>query len=228
MNIHLKNKPASNPQRAAFTLIEMIGVLAVIAILAAVLIPKVFQAINDSRVNNAAMSCQTVKTAIADHYAKYGSLTSGRTTPPVTFALPTAHYDTNLLFESFLDKPFAVKIGDGTANTLIELDSAEAGTQAAVAPATFTPLTHITGASAFNLDGVLPANDALGTAVVYAVITGVNLSDARDLNTRIDGAAPELGETVATAGAESDIGGRVKYTFVAGAPTTVYIYLTHR
>ncbi len=49
--------------RQAFTLIEMIGVLAVIAILAAVLIPKVFSAINNARVNNAAMSVQTVKTA---------------------------------------------------------------------------------------------------------------------------------------------------------------------
>ena len=58
----------------AFTLIEMIGVLAVIAILAALLIPKIFEAINNSRINNAAMSCQTVKTSIADHYAKFGSI----------------------------------------------------------------------------------------------------------------------------------------------------------
>ena len=51
-----------------FTLIEMIGVLAVIAILAALLIPKVFEAINNSRINNAAVSYKLAdrpKTAIA-------------------------------------------------------------------------------------------------------------------------------------------------------------------
>ncbi len=40
----------------AFTLIEMIGVLAVIAILASMLIPKIFEAINNSKINNAAVS----------------------------------------------------------------------------------------------------------------------------------------------------------------------------
>src|SRR5215813_2019998 len=62
--------------KRAFTLIEMIGVLAVIAILAALLIPKIFEAINNARVNNAAVSYNSVKTALADHYAKHGSLTS--------------------------------------------------------------------------------------------------------------------------------------------------------
>src|ERR1044071_4050175 len=61
---------AGSRRNQGFTLIEMIGVLAVIAILAAVLVPKVFEAINNAKVNNAAMSCQTVKTAIIDHYAK--------------------------------------------------------------------------------------------------------------------------------------------------------------
>jgi prepilin-type N-terminal cleavage/methylation domain-containing protein len=63
----------TNRARAGFTLIEMIGVLAVIAILAALLIPKIFEAISNARVNNAAVNTQTVKTAIADHYAKFGS-----------------------------------------------------------------------------------------------------------------------------------------------------------
>ncbi len=65
---------ASSRGLQGFTLIEMIGVLAVIAILAAVLVPKVFEAINNARINNSSMSCDTVKTAIADHYAKAGSL----------------------------------------------------------------------------------------------------------------------------------------------------------
>src|SRR5512138_2631412 len=93
-----------------FTLIEMIGVLAVIAILAAVLIPKVFEAINNARVNNAAMTCQTVKTAVADHYAKAGTIpvdVSGATPAPISLTAGTAYttYDTILVKEGFLDKP---------------------------------------------------------------------------------------------------------------------------
>src|SRR6266487_2810379 len=97
-----------------FTLIEMIGVLAVIAILAAVLVPKVFEAINNSRINNTAMTCQSVKTAIIDHYAKFGTLpVSGATTPPTVLTPAIFRYDTNLVVEGFMDKPFGVKIGDG-------------------------------------------------------------------------------------------------------------------
>src|SRR5262245_35212489 len=112
MRIKSNNSPKLN---FGFTLIEMIGVLAVIAILAAILIPKVFEAINNSRVNNAAMSCQTVKTAMADHYAKAGSFAAEATifgtNIPVT--LPQQNYDVILMREGFLDKPFATKIGNG-------------------------------------------------------------------------------------------------------------------
>src|SRR5436190_10060635 len=100
----VKNHRAGNRGKKGFTLTEMIGVLAVIAILAAVLVPKVFEAINNSRVNNTAMSLNSVKTAVADHYAKYGSLlsTNGVT---ITMADPFAtNYSKTLLLEGFMDK----------------------------------------------------------------------------------------------------------------------------
>src|SRR2546423_3634975 len=109
-------KSALNRRNQGFTLIEMIGVLAVIAILAAVLVPKVFEAINNSRINNSAMTYNTVKTAIADHYAKFGAIPiDGTANPPAAMALPVEQFDLTLLKEAFLDKPFAVKIGDGTS-----------------------------------------------------------------------------------------------------------------
>src|ERR1041385_2311814 len=82
----------------AFTLIEMIGVLAVIAILAAMLIPKVFSAIADAKINNTIGSAETMKTAIADHYGKYGKFDSLFGTNTLT--IPAAGYlgyDTNVL-----------------------------------------------------------------------------------------------------------------------------------
>src|SRR5579859_4145848 len=123
MKLSTPNKRAMN--MGAFTLIEMIGVLAVIAILAAMLIPKVFQAINNARINNAAVSCETVKTAAADHYGKYGKLDQIWGTNGVTFSSGIcAGYDTNLLMvEGLLDKPFFVKVagGDPSANSVLEL-----------------------------------------------------------------------------------------------------------
>src|SRR5436190_1721490 len=134
MNLPIKTRRADTARRNAFTLIEMIGVLAVIAILAAVLVPKVFQAINDSRINNTALSCQTIKTAIIDHYSKFGSLNAGFAIPPTVISTPTNNFDKILLAEALVDKPFAVKIGDATALTVIELDTADTAAQAVLAP----------------------------------------------------------------------------------------------
>src|SRR5213594_3055568 len=68
----IRNQSIKSSQ--AFTLIEMIGVLAVIAILASMLIPKIFEAINSARINNTVQSYNTIKTAVMDHYGKYGAI----------------------------------------------------------------------------------------------------------------------------------------------------------
>ena len=101
---------AEQRQSRAFTLIEMIGVLAVIAILAALLIPKVFNAINDARVNNVIVSYETIKTAVTDHYGKCGALNLTTNGAPCTPG-QLAAYDTGVLLpEGLIDKPFTVKI----------------------------------------------------------------------------------------------------------------------
>src|SRR5438034_4998102 len=88
----------SRKSKQGFTLIEMIGVLAVIAILAAMLIPRVFEAINSARINNGAVSCETVKTAAADHYGKYGRFDQIFGTNTITLAGNLyVGYDTNVL-----------------------------------------------------------------------------------------------------------------------------------
>ena len=212
----LKTVPAQRRKAGAFTLIEMIGVLAVIAILAALLIPKVFTAISNARVNNAAVSTQTVKTALADHYAKFGSIpVDGSGASPVTLTnFPVLNYDAVLLKEGFLDKPFAVKIGDGTTNTTIKVIDISG---AAFALGATVGATDATG---YALSGTNSANQTVGSALVEAVITGVTENDAKDLSERIDGVS------LSTAVGTSDTAGRVKYA--TGTPTTVYVYLTHR
>jgi prepilin-type N-terminal cleavage/methylation domain-containing protein len=223
----MKTNLSRKPTRSAFTLIEMIGVLAVIAILAALLIPKVFAAINSAKISNTSTSINTVKTAAIDHYAKFGTLpVDGSGAAPVPLVLtsdpatnPGNLYDKILLKEGFMDKLFQVKIGDGTigaANTRIQLVPA------------ITTAADGTGA-AYNLDGDTgtgtAGNDATGSYVLEAVITGVAVADARDLNRTMDGTDASLGEA-----SGADIGGRVTYEAptAAGEPVTVYADLTHR
>src|SRR5262245_53282884 len=145
---------------AAFTLIEMIGVLAVIAILASLLIPKIFEAINNARINNALISYNTVKTACMDHYAKYGG-TDRTTNGAAMSAQQLGNYDLALLSEGFLDKPFLVKVGTNS-------------------------YVHVTNSASYFLDGSNNAT-AGATYIVEAIINGVPAGDAKDINDRLDG-----------------------------------------
>src|SRR5437867_4235623 len=154
-------KISSSPKSAlnGFTLIEMIGVLAVIAILASLLIPKIYEAINNARISNASLSYNSVKTALADHYAKFGSLLSSNGT---IVTAPINNFDAVLVAEGFMDKPFQVKIGlPGNTNTFVQV---VAGTSNNVAVTATSP--------AYDLDGdaTIP-NDAAGSAVVECVIS---------------------------------------------------------
>jgi prepilin-type N-terminal cleavage/methylation domain-containing protein len=217
-----------NHHNKGFTLIEMIGVLAVIAILAAVLIPKVFEAISSARINNAAMSCQTMKTALVDHYAKYGNLAyDGSTSQPLT--PPQYYYDTFLLKEQLVDKLFDTKVGDPRDPTQAATGTAPATISTridllpAVAATTAVDPTKENGA--FCLDGAAAGpNEATGTYVAVAVISGVAINDAWELSKRIDGANLSQPDIVA-----ADKRGRVIYDVPGtGGTTTVYVYLTHR
>jgi prepilin-type N-terminal cleavage/methylation domain-containing protein len=217
----MKLKQNRTRTRAAFTLIEMIGVLAVIAILAALLIPKVFAAINSAKISNTSTSINTVKTAAIDHYAKFGSLNvDGTTTPPTALTLPVLQYDQVLLSEGFLDKLFQVKIGDGiisNANTRVQLVAATTGAADGLG-------------SRYDLDGntgngvASDGNDTTGSYVLEAVITAVAVEDARDLNRIMDGTDGSLGEL----GTGEDIAGRVTYAVPTGGFADVFVYLTHR
>jgi type II secretory pathway pseudopilin PulG len=96
MKLNRKTRP-----HAAFTMVEMVGVLAVIAILASLLTPKIFSAINEARVSAAAGSLDSVKAATVSYYSKNGYL-------PTNTA-----FDTVLVTGEFLERPFQCKLGSG-------------------------------------------------------------------------------------------------------------------
>lgn len=213
MNTTPKSIIGSRRQSArGFTLIEMIGVLAVIAILAALLVPKVFSAINDAKINGTLVGLETIKTALVDHYGKAGrfdQLINGQT-PGSWNATATAGavagpgYDTNVLtVESLIDKPFFSKIGTNATVQCVICETANPNTSNA----------------AYSLSGA-STNETTGQYVLQAVISGVAEQDAQALSQRLDG------PTLSTAIGTSDTVGRVKYA--SGSPTTVYVYITHR
>jgi type II secretory pathway pseudopilin PulG len=181
---------------SAFTLIEAIGVLAIVSVLGSVLVPRVFEAIHNAAIVQAAVGLGTVKTAFVQHFAQLGLLAfDGSGDMPATVALdgsdPRASaFDLVLLKEGILDSPFAVKIGFG----YIEVVS---GLGTTVAPDGIN--------AAYDLDGGGIPNDASGNVVAEAVIVDVTLEDARALNDVIDG--PAFGED----NSGNDFRGRVKY-----------------
>lgn len=199
-----------------FTLVEMIGVLAVIAVLAAMLVPKIFEAINSSRINNALNSYETIKNAVLDHYSEYGrfSVAGGATALTTGDTTALADFDTVVLLpEGRIDKPFTVKIGDQNTKAKVSIAAATAtGTE---------PTASDTG---YDLDGGgTVVNDAGGAQwVVYAQIADVTAADAKLLNDRIDGTSLSV-----ALGAE-DLEGRVKYAAPVDGATDVYIYVAHR
>jgi len=219
------NRILTKRTSGAFTLIEMIGVLSVIAILASVLVPKVFNAIANARASNAAMSVNAIKSGIADHYSKYGSIAwNGALSTPGPITVPGlglgaySNYDQVLVAENILDKPFQTKLGTGTPATDVYLLTAPSTNGGAVTASALT--ATVPGDAYFDLGGV-GSNSISGTVVAVAVIQGCTLEDARNLNGIIDG--PSMGES----STGYDILGRVKYNMGSG-PGTVYVYLTHR
>jgi len=90
-----------NRQRMGFTMVEMVGVLAVIAILASMLTPKILSAINDARLNSTVGSLNAVKAATVNYFGKYGNFTN------------TANFDNLLVSLEFLERPFDCRLGSG-------------------------------------------------------------------------------------------------------------------
>ncbi len=210
-------KTSVNNRRRGFTLIEMVGVLAVIAILAALLIPKIFAAINESRLNNAVTSYNSVKSAAMMYFGKYGVFGSVGGTPyAVSAGTPAAtNWDaTVLLPEGLVEKPFLTKVG---TNNFVEVIGCQ--------NAGFT-VTGIDDGS-FALAGGTTNTAGSGSCVVEAVFQGVASDDALQLAQRIDGPNAIFANGTGT-NSTTHLSGRVKYDFAGANMGNVYVYIAHK
>lgn len=205
----MKTNNSTPSHRSGFTLIEMIGVLAIIAVLAALLVPRIFSAINDSRINSAATSYNSLKSAAMSYFGKYGRFgdASGNAITNFAGAAATSWDNNVLLAAGFVEKPFNTKIAD---NHTVHMVAPNPG--ALTDPATV----------AYDLDGVGGSDTDSAVAIVEAVLTNVALDDARALSATIDGA------TLSDTGTGNDTKGRVRYAFDTATSGTVYLYIAHK
>ncbi len=195
--------------KSGFTLIEMIGVIAIIAILAAFITPKVFQAIQDSKVTRFAGEINGFKTAVTNWYKDIGTLRS-LDAAGVSQNAADISFHTQLITNGGVvaglwaqwDGPYIDSVNSDFGTLTIRTQNGSG----AGAP-------NATGGNSFDLDDD-GTNDMAGRRVVAIRVVGVNTGDALKLDGIID-----KGLTVGSRATS----GRVKYN---GNGTTVTIYLT--
>lgn len=213
-------------RRQGFTLVEMIGVLAVIAILGSLLVPRVLAAISDARIANAAATCKSVKVAVNEYYGRYTRLgtTNGADLGLTASGQSYEDWDSRCLVpEGFADKAFSVRIGNGAVG------NAAGGSRLRIISIIGNtrdqrPANNDTAIDlgAYDLDGSEATNDVTGSFVVEACIEGVDNQDALDLSERLDGL--ELSAPIG----QNDESGRVKYLINADGTARVRIYMAHK
>lgn len=213
-----------------FTLIEMIGVLAVVAVLAALVLPKVFDVIAESRVNALAASVKAYETAVTKYYGDLGSLL-----PLNATGLPTAETTGNSATATSLAARLTLSRSDAlvTSNGLWPkfrgpyLEKFDSATPPALGTAMYIPATaavsYGTAVTATNLGWDLKGDDGnsdipTGANVVYFKLVGLSLEDFDRLDAIID---RDIGTTAAT----KQLRGRAKYDTANDA---LYLYLAHR
>ncbi len=217
--------PLSSSVKKGFTLVEMIGVLAIIAVLAVVIAPKVFNAIRSSRVNSTLVSIDTFKTLSADFVGQHGSI-------PVTNN--NSRIDDLFIDAGLSDERFAAKIGlqaDIYANKGAKWTrgtngawtasggSSQTSTSRIICRTSNTTSPKTAAGTNYQLDG--KTNIASGSRIISAVLESVPEAEARELSERIDG--PGLSTTK-----DADAKGKVVYNTPNKGLVDVYIYMMHQ
>lgn len=207
----MNNPRTSTSRAAAFTLVEMVGVLSVIAVLAGLLIPKIFASINEARINDAVTGINALQSATVNYVSKYGRIGGIEGAAYASGTTVTDWDKAVLLVERLIDKPFEPRISSSVSIRVSDCSTAS---------------TDVTADNnAYNLDNntTYNKNDAFGSRIVECVLSGMTREDAWELSRRIDGASL----SAASKTDPSDLLGRVKYN-ITGNEGTVRVYLAHR
>jgi prepilin-type N-terminal cleavage/methylation domain-containing protein len=192
----------------AFSLIEMIGVLAIIGILASVVAPKVFDAIRDAKITAAIAVLQTIKSSCTDYARKYNLFPEdGTKAPPTSYdrtfgdgaAAPVAAASTifaDLLIGEGLLEKLVLPIGPaGTtawAPNLVTIDPPDVPT--GDVEGTFTcsddldyPVVICRAYKSLSSKSRLFTASQNSTRIVLLVIPRLTTLEAAGIKTKVDG-----------------------------------------
>ncbi len=215
-----------------FTLVEMIGVLAIIAILMGLLLPKVFSLIASSNARSMAAAIRTYETGVTKYFADVGSLYPlNLTGVPTAEATGDSTTAISLAARLTLDMSDPLNTGANQwprfRGPYVEKLNTQnvPGFGATIVMPTDVAIALATATTGLNIGWDLKGDDGnsdlpTGAQVAYLKITGISLGDFEDIDGIID-------TGIGASQAERKLRGRVKYDDVAGA-TDLYIYLAHR
>ncbi len=208
---------------AGFTLVEVIGVVALVAVLAAVLLPRVTSLMSRGKVNATAQALVSLRTA-TDNYLAVNSafpfrLGTGLTNGPAR----EGRFDADLVAEGFTEQLFTCPIGSQSTEATSSLSKRVhiRSTQVSGDPTTITALSSVSGGTYFDLDRN-PANVDMTSPqmVVTAFIPEVPIAEAIALNRLIDGDS--------NSGTAADYVGRCLYSSINNTfRVTVFVYISH-
>lgn len=219
--MHLRNRQLTSRFQPGFTLAEIIGVIALVAILAAIIAPRVAGVIGRGKVNSTAQGIANVRTATLDYLAQNSALPVRAGTGKGNGAQAEGRFDADLVSGGFTEKLFSCAIGNQTFDDS-ELVGRVHLRSEAVPVDTKKPVPTVKGGgSYFDLDRDDSTLDmTAGQMVVSAFIPGVSLSDAIALNKQVDGEV--------NSGTGADTVGRCIYSEADKEnKVTVHVYIAH-
>lgn len=214
---------SSSATTGGFTLTEMIGVLAVITLLAAMLIPRIIESIKRAHAVSIVRMIRSCESAVAQYIAQFGYF-GGETGAP--YRRSVRNWDEELVKLGILEKPLFFSSGVTIDLQVAKYDIREADGVVDctdVSPSQIAPgYIKVTGDPDYDLDGDGDSDTANSTFVVQMVIADLSREIAKMINDAIDGEA--LGAPIG----EADLKGRVKYKAAPRVRVTdVWIYLGH-
>ncbi len=207
-------------QSRGFSLIELIGVLAIIGILAGIIVPKVIQATARSKVTSTAASYNSLKTAAADYFGKNGTFPDRSGTGATNGAVANGRFDADLIAGGFADKLFTCGIGSQLNDSSNLRNRTHVRSLDTVSNGAVT-ITANAGGDNFDLDGNASTADfTAGSKIVALMIPDTAVPDAIELNRMLDNETAE--------GTAANLTGRCIFSAPANnGTTTVYLYVAH-
>ncbi len=203
-----------------FSLIELIGVLAIIGILAGIIVPKVIQATARSKVTSTAASYNSLKTATADYFGKNGVFPDRSGTGATNGAVANGRFDADLIAGGFAEKLFTCGIGSQLNDASNLRNRTHVRSLDTVSNGAVT-ITANAGGDNFDLDGNASTADfTAGSKIVALMIPDTAVPDAIELNRMLDNETAD--------GTTANLTGRCIFSAPANnGTTTVYLYVAH-